>query len=139
MKIIKANSKDIKELLNIENEAFGGSGFELSRASFYYHIRKNFLYVAKDENLQILGYILVFSYLKIPRIYSIATSKKARNSGVATMLLKFVFNKFNFLRLEVRKDNANAINLYNKFGFKVEKILSSYYPDGCDALFMVKK
>lgn len=139
MKIIKANSKDIKELLNIENEAFGGSGFELSKASFYYHIRRNFLYVAKDENLQILGYILVFSYLKIPRIYSIATSKKVRNIGVATMLLKFVFDKFNFLRLEVRKDNTNAINLYNKFGFKVEKILPSYYPDGCDALLMVKK
>lgn len=139
MNIIKANSKDINSLLDIENEAFGGSGFELSKASFYYHIRKNFFYVAKDDNAEILGYILVFAYLKIPRIYSIAISKNARQKGVGTALMKFVFDKFSHLRLEVRKDNENAIALYEKFGFVVEKILPSYYPDGCDGLFMVKK
>lgn len=139
MNITKATSKDIKELLDIENEAFGGSGFELSKASFYYHLRKNFLYVAKDEKDQILGYILVFAYLKIPRIYSISISKNSRGKGIGSELISFVIDKFPNLRLEVRKDNTKAIKLYEKFGFKSEKILTSYYPDGCDGLFMVKK
>lgn len=105
MKIIKAISSDANELLNIENDAFDGSGFELSKASFYYHIRKNFLYVTKDENGQILGYILIFAYLKIPRIYSIAVSKNSQGLGVGSAFMKFVLDKFSSLRLEVRRDN----------------------------------
>ena len=139
--IRKATNSDIKALLEIENESF--NEFRLSKASFYYHIKRNFLYVyelGSDKSIlkkgEILGYCLVFSYLKIPRIYSIAVSKKARNLGVGSAMLEFLTLKFKTLRLEVRSDNK-AINLYEKFGFKKVKILPNYYED-CDGILMIR-
>ncbi|MCZ6150115.1 N-acetyltransferase [Campylobacter ureolyticus] len=139
--IRKATNSDIKALLEIENESF--NEFKLSKASFYYHIKRNFLYVYELESdksilkkREILGYCLVFSYLKIPRIYSIAVSKKARNLGVGSAMLEFLTLKFKTLRLEVRSDNK-AIHLYEKFGFKKVKILPNYYED-CDGILMIR-
>ena len=139
--IRKATNSDIKALLEIENESF--NEFKLSKASFYYHIKKNFLYVYELESYksilkkgEILGYCLVFSYLKIPRIYSIAVSKKARNLGVGSAMLEFLTLEFKTLRLEVRSDNK-AIHLYEKFGFKKVKILPNYYED-CDGILMIR-
>jgi len=45
---------------------------------------------------------------------------------------------FNTVVLEVRKSNLKAISLYKKFGFTEEKILSKFYPDGEDAIYMIK-
>ena len=139
--IRKATNSDIKALLEIENESF--NEFKLSKSSFYYHIKINFLYVYELESdksilkkMEILGYCLVFSYLKIPRIYSIAVSKKARNLGVGSAMLEFLTLKFKTLRLEVRSDNK-AIHLYEKFGFKKVKILPNYYED-CDGILMIR-
>lgn len=130
-----ATNKDIKALLDIENESF--SEFKLSKASFYYHIKRNFLYVYENELGEILGYILVFNHLKIPRIYSLAISKKARGLGLGSEFMKFVLAKFESLRLEVNTQNLAAINLYTKFGFKVVKTLPNYYEDS-DGLEMLK-
>ncbi|QKF65418.1 GNAT family N-acetyltransferase [Campylobacter corcagiensis] len=128
----KATNADVNALLKIEEESF--SEFKLSRASFYYHIKRNFL-VVYEKNGEILGYALVFTYLKTPRIYSIAVSKSSRNLGVGSEILNYLTTKFNSLRLEVRSDNKTAINLYKKFGFKVIKILPNYY-ENCDGLKM---
>ncbi|MCZ6104653.1 GNAT family N-acetyltransferase [Campylobacter ureolyticus] len=138
--IRKATNSDIKALLDIENESF--NEFKLSKSSFYYHIKRNFLYVYEqsDKSIlkkgEILGYCLVFSYLKIPRIYSIAVSKKARNLGVGSAMLEFLTLEFKTLRLEVRSDNK-AIHLYEKFGFKKVKILPNYYEE-CDGILMIR-
>ena len=35
--------------------------------------------------------------------------------------------------LEVRTDNAPAIGLYTRNGFRTGKLLRGYYPDGTDA------
>ncbi|NLY04276.1 MAG: GNAT family N-acetyltransferase [Campylobacter sp.] len=128
----KANKLDILAILKIEEESF--NEFKLSRASIAYHIRRNFMIVAEDER-GILGYVLVFDYLKIPRIYSIAVSQKARNLGVGSVILRYLTKEFKALRLEVRSDNYKAISLYEKFGFKSSKILPKYYED-CDGLEM---
>lgn len=136
MKIRLARSSDTKKLLKIENRVFSKDDFALSKASFYYHIRKNLLYVAVDEKDEILGYILVFNNLKIPRIYSLAVG--VVNQGIGSKLLKFVCEKFKTLQLEVRADNFKAIKLYEKFGFKKIKILKAYYLDGTNGIKMKK-
>ncbi|PSM53251.1 ribosomal-protein-S18-alanine N-acetyltransferase [Campylobacter blaseri] len=136
MKIRLAHSSDVKRLLEIENRVFSKDEFALSKANFYYHIRKNLLYVSVGEKDEILGYILVFNKLKIPRIYSFAVA--VQHQGIGSKLLNFVCDKFEALQLEVRADNFNAIRLYGKFGFKKYKILKAYYPDGADGIKMKK-
>lgn len=130
-----ALNSDIKALLKIENESF--DEFRLSKASFYYHIKRNFLYVYEDEKGEILGYILVFNHLKIPRIYSLAISKNARGFGLGNEFMKFITSKFKNLRLEVNVNNQKAINLYTKFGFLISKTLPNYYEnsDGFEMIF----
>jgi ribosomal-protein-alanine N-acetyltransferase len=41
--------------------------------------------------------------------------------------------------LEVREHNQPAISLYQKFGFETMYVRKGYYPDGENALVMVKK
>ncbi|WP_249321577.1 MULTISPECIES: GNAT family N-acetyltransferase [unclassified Campylobacter] len=136
MTLQKPNLTDIKALFELESASFDRFSSPLSKRAFRYHIDKNFMLAAK-ENGEILGYILIFAYLKTPRIYSLAVSPKARGKGVAKALISEVLSWFESLRLEVRVDNVAAINLYKKFGFKQTKTLSKYYDDGCDALEMI--
>lgn len=134
--IRQAISKDVNELFRLEMSVFEADDFALTKRSFYYHIKRNLLLVAKKDD-EILGYILVFSHLKIPRIYSLAVSKKARNLGIATLLLDNILSKFPTLRLEVKQNNQNAIKLYQKFGFKIIKKLPKYYKNE-DGILMIK-
>lgn len=134
--ISRAISKDVKELFKLEKSVFKADDFALSKRSFYYHIRQNLLLVAKKDD-EILGYILVFYRLKIPRIYSLAVSKKARNLGIGSLLLNDVLSNFATLRLEVKKSNKKAIKLYKKFGFKIIKKLPKYYKTE-DGILMIK-
>lgn len=137
MTFVKPNLNDVAELLDIENEAFDKANYPLSKRAFRYHIKKNFMLTAKDNSGKILGYILIFAYLKIPRIYSVAVGKNARGKGVGKSLTAQAIKIFKNLRLEVRKDNKIAISLYEKLGFKRTKILPDYYADGQDAIAML--
>jgi ribosomal protein S18 acetylase RimI-like enzyme len=38
--------------------------------------------------------------------------------------------------LEVRSNNFKAISLYEKNGFRKEKVVNTYYPDGSGCLIM---
>jgi ribosomal-protein-alanine N-acetyltransferase len=40
--------------------------------------------------------------------------------------------------LEVRASNARAVRLYRSLGFVATRRLASYYPDGEDALSMIR-
>lgn len=133
----QVNLNDISELCELENSVFDEFNFPLSKANFKYHIKNNYIIKAVCDE-QILGYILVLTKFKVPRIYSLAVSNKARGKGVGKALMQRVCDDFARLRLEVRKDNQNAISLYEKFSFKTQKIIKNYYPDSCDALEMVK-
>ncbi|WP_163280605.1 GNAT family N-acetyltransferase [Campylobacter fetus] len=137
MIIQTADNKDINELTNLETAIFDKLNFPLSKASFRYHIKRNLILKCVDDN-KILGYILVLTSFKIPRIYSLGVSEQARGKGVGAALLGDICSKFKNLRLEVRKDNTGAIKLYEKFGFKTKKLILAYYDDGMDAIEMVK-
>ncbi|MDR1460462.1 MAG: ribosomal protein S18-alanine N-acetyltransferase [Campylobacteraceae bacterium] len=139
-----ANSKDLKDLLEIENESFDDNSFAMSRQNFLYHIKKNPLFVY-EKNGKIYGYVLLLlrSNSKKARIYSIAVDKSFRGLGIASKLLEKSFshalnNDKKLIKLEVRIDNTNAIKIYEKYGFSHTKILKAYYPDKSDAFVMQK-
>ncbi len=81
---------------------------------------------------------------KVSHLLSIAVSRKYQGMGIGSSLLKEYLNRlredgFDISYLEVRVSNSRAIKLYEKFGYKIVRILPFYYMDGEDAYLMVKE
>ena len=80
-------------------------------------------------------------------ISQIAVTKSYRHQGLALKLMAQMFldlpkdgdEVVEFVTLEVRKSNVAAISLYKKCGFEIIVDKKAYYPDGEDALYMVKR
>jgi ribosomal-protein-alanine N-acetyltransferase len=77
-------------------------------------------------------------------LISIAVAPSSRGKGLGRMLLRS-FESICRDRglakvvLEVKVDNIVALNLYKSEGYKVERILPKYYPDGSNAYRMTKR
>lgn len=66
-----------------------------------------------------------------------------QNRGIASKLIEFMLNDLKSknvqsITLEVRKNNLNAIHLYEKYGFKEVGIRKGYY-QGIDGILMKKE
>ena len=135
MVIYKATPTDLNSLVTLEQHLFKSDC--ISRRQFLYHIKKNPIFVAKiDENLA--GYILYFERKKTIRIYSLAVSLSYQGQGVAKSLIKYLLaTTTKDISLEVNTNNKAAIALYNKFDFKICKIIEEYYEDGSSAFKML--
>ncbi len=79
--------------------------------------------------------------LQIGHVMNLAVDPSYRCHGLGTELLQ---TGLDYLRgqgagrveLEVRARNKEAIRLYRKFGFQVERLINRYYSDGDDAYLM---
>ena len=80
-------------------------------------------------------------------ISQIAVTKDFRRKGFGTILLNEMEKYFpnegddvvENVTLEVRASNEPAIKLYEKHGYEVVVKKPHYYPDGEDAIYMVKR
>ena len=110
----------------------------ISREQLEELIANKEIFVAKLEN-RIVGYVTIkivektnpsMRYRVQISIEAICVDEKARGKGIGTKLLEFVkeFGKQNGctdMYLTVNEENENAINLYEKFGFRVKSIAYS--------------
>jgi ribosomal-protein-alanine N-acetyltransferase len=138
--IIRATQDHLNALTELEKRLFSKDDFPLSRGSFYYHIKKNELYVFLDEG-EVAGYILWLKRKAYYRLYSLGVSSQFRGKGVAQALFRYSFDHIQtyYYSLEVKTTNHSAISLYEKFGFTKRKTLKSYYPNKCDGYLMRKE
>lgn len=135
-----AKSSDAKELSVLERGIFEEENYPLSLASFRYHIKHNFLYVA-EINDKIVGYVLVLIKRREAKLYSLGVDTEFRGKGISAKLLATALEKvaalgFQKMVLEVRSDNEKALTLYETFGFQTLKSETHFYRDGCDAYIM---
>jgi [ribosomal protein S18]-alanine N-acetyltransferase len=77
-------------------------------------------------------------------VLNLATAPRFRRRGVAARLLAAALDEaagrgLERALLEVRAGNAAAIALYRRFGFRESGRRARYYPDGEDALLMVRE
>ncbi len=77
------------------------------------------------------------------RLYSIAVARERRGTGIGRDLLAAVDAEAlkrgqHRLRLEVRREDAPAINFYLRDGYAANRVLTNYYADGADAVRMEK-
>ena len=123
---------DISDVLAIERISFTTP---LDIRSFEYELgyKDTILKVAVLNN-QIIGYVCVRTILDVTHILNLAVLPEFRRRGIGSMLLRDALNELkrlkpdiNLITLEVRESNTAAIELYEKFGFKVMGKRISYY------------
>jgi [ribosomal protein S18]-alanine N-acetyltransferase len=140
--IEKAEFSDLKAIVDIENASFTTDKF--SSRQFAYLLRKSKAWFYKAVfREKILGYIILLKpkNAKKLRLYSIAIHPNARGKGLAQMLMDKTLETAKTLncsgvKLEVRPNNVNAINLYLKNGYLENGKKEAYYADGGEAMVM---
>lgn len=135
-KINSLNSGDFAGILEIEDLSFKDPW-----SPDMFRINDDeFIIVARTMN-KITAYICCMRILNECHILNVAVHPEMRGIGLASMLFKWLLTPENGdeYYLEVRKTNADAIKLYEKFGFTIIGIRPKYYQDGEDAFVMKKE
>ncbi len=141
----KATLRDLDQLVALEQRCFDSD--RMSKRSFKHQLQQdhNLLLVAEQAS-SLLGYVLVFMRqgTSLARLYSIAVSPDAHGMGLGRRLLEAVEEDAAeagrmFMRLEVRRDNAAAIGLYQRLGYRQFGLYTDYYEDHADALRFQKR
>lgn len=135
-----ARLADLKALVDLENQCFEIDRF--NRRQFRYMMTRAQARLLIDERRKKLaGYVLVLFRrgTSLARLYSIAVAPGFRGKGAGRDLLEAAEKAAQqgdcaYLRLEVRRDNAESIRLYQKAGFRKLGELDDYYEDGMEAL-----
>jgi len=90
---------------------------------------------------ELVGYLVCSRYDTVWHIMNVAVDPDRRRHGIGTALLagllREVPSRDSQLTLEVRRSNAGAIALYERFGFRTAGVRRRYYQDnGEDAVIM---
>lgn len=140
LRVRPAGLDDLDAIARLEQDFFPED--QVSRRSFRYFMKKTWSpVIAAFIDGELAGYALavVRRSGRSVRIYSIAVDPRFGRRGVGSALLQ-ACEKFALaqgkaaLTLEVRYDNAPAIALYEKFGFRQFGEHEDYYSDGATAL-----
>ena len=93
------------------------------------------------ENNKVIAYLDFSIIYEKVEINDLFVEEKYRNKKIASCLLEHMIKEVGNVEnitLEVRVDNAIAINLYKKFGFEIVSIRKNYYKD-IDGYLMERK
>ncbi|WP_428992325.1 GNAT family N-acetyltransferase [Rhodanobacter thiooxydans] len=140
LRVRRAAASDLDELVALELRSF--SSDLLSRAQYRRHLDSDsaLVLVASANHHLFLGSAVLFFRKRstVARLYSLATAPETRGQGVGAALLAAVADAARrrgarVLKLEVRTDNAAAIRLYERHGFRRSGLYAHYYEDGADA------
>ena len=130
---------DLPQVMAIERRAFPTPW---SLAMFVLELSKpSGLCLTASRDGRIVGYVICSRYDTVWHVMNVAVDPGARRTGVASGLLASLLERVDDprarLTLEVRRSNAAAISLYERFGFRTAGTRRRYYQDnGEDALVM---
>ncbi|MEO6967779.1 MAG: ribosomal protein S18-alanine N-acetyltransferase [Rhodanobacteraceae bacterium] len=142
--IRRARRDDLNALLELEHASFDHD--RVSRAQFRRHLESaSACVLVAEENGAVCGGALVFFRRGShrARLYSIAIAHGARGRGLGAALLQAAERKARprgctTMRLEVRTDNASAIALYERHGYRRVARELGFYESGADAWRFLK-
>ena len=100
--------------------------------------------VLLEEDGEVIGYACETVLFEDGEISNVAVAPDRRGEGLGKRLMEWLETQAEKLGaeklfLEVRVSNTPAISLYQGRGFEGTTVRKKYYPDGEDALIMVKK
>ena len=135
---------ELSDLDAIEQIERASYGTPWSRSMFTSELAKpsSLSFGAVDETGELVGYLVLSRYVDAWHVMNVAVAPARRRQGIASALLHRLLEltKDDALRgytLEVRVSNTGAIELYERFGFRVKGRRRGYYTDNReDALIM---
>lgn len=143
IKIRKMDMSDVQFALKAEMDAFGKTLSEKMLVNEMLHNKFAHYYVALVDDKR-AGYVGFWLTEPNAEILNIVVAPAVRRQNVGSVLMDYVIatckeKNIEMLTLEVRQTNQPAVDFYEKYGFKKEALRKRYYPDGEDALLMVKR
>jgi ribosomal-protein-alanine N-acetyltransferase len=129
---------DLPQVVAIERRAFTTPW---SLAMFVLELSKpsGICLAAEIEN-ELVGYLICSRYDTVWHVMNVAVDIDRRRRGIATALIAALLERIGDdaqVTLEVRKSNAGALSLYERFGFRSAGVRRRYYADnGEDAVIM---
>ncbi len=130
---------DLPQVIAIERRAFPTPW---SLAMFVLELSKpSGICLAALREGRIVGYVVCSRYDIVWHVMNIAVDDRLRRQGIASALLTRLFETADRpgeqYTLEARPSNAEAIKMYEKFGFRSAGLRRGYYHDNKeDALIM---
>jgi len=132
---------DLPQVISIERRAFPAPW---SLAMFVLELSKSSgVCLCAVDGKRVVGYLICSRYDVVWHIMNVAVDPDLQATGIGSMLLTHLFAEIDGDRpssrytLEVRRSNAHAIRLYERFGFLGAGLRRRYYQDnGEDALIM---
>lgn len=142
-----AERSDIVDMLAIERDVYDGE-VPWTFSHFEHEIvqNENAFFVVAEVEQKVIGFIglRVIEKGKNGHISNLAVLRKFQKQGIGSHLIKQMVLLMRALgkkvvTLEVRRDNTEAQGLYRRNGFSTRRLLSKYYEDGGDAVWMENK
>ena len=135
--IRKATIKDANKIAEIDSLIFiDNLGLEFIESDLRFNPFANY-FVYEIDNI-IVGYIIAW-ISDNTSILNFGVLNEYRGKGIGNSLFNEVLNSTEgIMTLEVRVSNTNAINFYEKRGFKKHSIRKNYYSNGEDAILMIR-
>ena len=127
-----ASPSDLDEVLAIEAASFTSSWTREMYLAEFENVGVSYCYLARDESRQILGFCSFWRVLDELHINNLAVAPRHRRRGIGAELLRAVLTEGARLgahraTLEVRRSNAGARYLYERFGFATAGVRRAYY------------
>jgi ribosomal-protein-alanine N-acetyltransferase len=133
---------DLNQIIAIEKKSFAAPWSKrLFRETLFFPLSVNFVARKRIDN-RVVGYANFYLIDKEAQILNIAIDPAFRKKGYAKKLLSHAIatlqaRKAEDFFLEVREGNADAIELYHQFGFRMVGRRKRYYTEtNEDALVM---
>ena len=139
LRIRRLGYGDLPSVISIERRSFATPW---SLAMFVLELSKSSgVCLAAMRGETLVGYLICSRYDTVWHIMNVAVDPDRRREGIATALLLGLIERINDERarytLEVRRSNAGAIALYDRFRFRAAGVRRRYYADnGEDAVVM---
>lgn len=145
-KIRALEKADLEQVYQIEKECFINP-WKFSDIQYEFQGNPVNKFLVLEVNGKVVGFNDFMITFNSATISQIAVTKEFRRNGFGTILLNEMEKCFpkegddivENVTLEVRASNKPAINLYKKQGYEVVVVKPHYYPDGEDAIYMVKR
>ena len=131
---------DIDCVYKIERQLFSCPWTKKSFVFEVHNAKYSYPFIAEEE-FKIVGYIIAWYIARELHIGNVAVVPERQGQGIGKFLLSNLFallNDYEISYLEVRENNIRAIKMYESFGFSPLYKRRAYYPDGEDAVIMIK-
>ena len=141
MKIRNAIIDDANEIFNIEKKVFKDHWSLKSIKSELNNFKYSKISVLEIES-KIIGYVFQRIIDDQNHIINVAIDIPFQHKGYGRFLLKNILKEGSDdtnVFLEVKEANLPAVKLYTDLGFEEVQRKDSYYSDGSNAIFMLKR